>query len=55
MVFVIATKEMPFRAKTIDNIMASFLTKDIWHAFPVIFTFTCPGSLKLLFSSLQKY
>lgn len=55
MVFVIAAEKMPFRGKGIDNIMASFLTKDIWHAVPVIFTFTCPGSLELIFSSLQRY
>lgn len=55
MAFVTAAEEMPFRAKNIDNIMASSLTRDIWQTFPLIFTFTRPGSLKLLFSSLQNY
>lgn len=44
MVFVIAAEEMPFRGKGIDNIMAYFLTKDIWHVLPVVFTFIFPGT-----------
>ena len=66
MVFVIAAEEMPLKAKSADNIIASFLRIFVlkkkkkkgylfWHAFPLILPFTCLGSLKLVFSSPQKY
>ena len=48
MVFVIAAEKMSFRGKGIDNIMASFLTKDIWHTVPVIY-FYLPRKLEAHF------
>lgn len=49
MVFVIAAKEMPLRAKNIDNIMASSLTKGFWEHVPTDVYFYVPRKLEAPF------